>query len=548
MKKIISGILAAALLVTGCALAAGAEDKMVTKADYTPEELDCANYDAGKYVTPFWQGNLVYNEAVFPITEPDDKTLPAYSLLYDASEIVCVRTYSGHSTKVYTEGTDYALEDGKLVILPGSKIPTVKYSYIHPTEDVYNEDYNVNDPSSPLSAPLYPAKDGSGYERWYENTTFPEKTLWVTYIHNDTWDYGIPGSAEDALPKTFAKLKAQEDIKIVFIGDSVTNGAQSSKALGMSPRAAAYPAMSMAALKTMYGYDGISYKQAGVGGDSTRNTLAAPNGALPTLPLNERVIDEKPDLVIVAYGMNDSSENRVGIPADEFKSNIAKIMDIIKEGCPDCEFLLVSSIYGNMVTFRPEMYEAHAQGLAELAEEREGVAFCDPQGFERTLFDAKKYIDIMADNMVHPNDFGMRIIAQTVLASLTPKDLDAFKAEVVADIAAKGESDGAKTRFGILANEVEGKLAEAENMLEIGNVIREAYAEAAYPMEVAGDVNGDGKLNVSDVTALLKYIAKWPDVAMSRICADVNRDGKINVSDVTTMLKAIANWPEVVLG
>ena len=61
-----------------------------------------------------------------------------------------------------------------------------------------------------------------------------------------------------------------------------------------------------------------------------------------------------------------------------------------------------------------------------------------------------------------------------------------------------------------------------------------------------GDANTDGAVNLSDVTAILQYIAKW-NVQIDTDAADVVRDGIINLSDVTLLLKYIAKW-NVVLG
>ena len=61
-----------------------------------------------------------------------------------------------------------------------------------------------------------------------------------------------------------------------------------------------------------------------------------------------------------------------------------------------------------------------------------------------------------------------------------------------------------------------------------------------------GDVNGDEKGNILDVTSVLKYIAKW-DIKINTDLADVNCDGKISIPDVTKILKYIAKW-DVVLG
>lgn len=55
------------------------------------------------------------------------------------------------------------------------------------------------------------------------------------------------------------------------------------------------------------------------------------------------------------------------------------------------------------------------------------------------------------------------------------------------------------------------------------------------------DTNDDGKITLSDVTLILKHIAKW-DVEFNKSAADVNGDGRINLSDATTALKHIAKW------
>ena len=52
-----------------------------------------------------------------------------------------------------------------------------------------------------------------------------------------------------------------------------------------------------------------------------------------------------------------------------------------------------------------------------------------------------------------------------------------------------------------------------------------------------GDVNGDGKVNVSDVTTLVNMILGI--VPKDVVRGDLNGDGKINVSDVTTLVNII---------
>jgi len=60
-------------------------------------------------------------------------------------------------------------------------------------------------------------------------------------------------------------------------------------------------------------------------------------------------------------------------------------------------------------------------------------------------------------------------------------------------------------------------------------------------LSLSGDADLDGKVNLIDVSQILKYIAKW-DVDIAGSNSDVNGDGKINVGDVSKILKFIAKW------
>ena len=54
---------------------------------------------------------------------------------------------------------------------------------------------------------------------------------------------------------------------------------------------------------------------------------------------------------------------------------------------------------------------------------------------------------------------------------------------------------------------------------------------------IKGDVNGDGRVNVSDVAALINMILGI--VPMNQSAADVNGDGRVNVSDVSALINII---------
>lgn len=65
--------------------------------------------------------------------------------------------------------------------------------------------------------------------------------------------------------------------------------------------------------------------------------------------------------------------------------------------------------------------------------------------------------------------------------------------------------------------------------------------EKSYTCAVTGDVSGDGNINLADVSAMLKHIAKW-DTEIHIPAIDVNLDGKDNLNDASHLLKYIAKW------
>jgi len=58
------------------------------------------------------------------------------------------------------------------------------------------------------------------------------------------------------------------------------------------------------------------------------------------------------------------------------------------------------------------------------------------------------------------------------------------------------------------------------------------YATIKYSQFLCGDVDGDGKVTVSDVISLINYLFKGGPPPVSLIASDVNCDGKVTVSDV----------------
>lgn len=55
-----------------------------------------------------------------------------------------------------------------------------------------------------------------------------------------------------------------------------------------------------------------------------------------------------------------------------------------------------------------------------------------------------------------------------------------------------------------------------------------------------GDVNGDGKVNVTDVNRLFRYVNKQISLTETQQnSADVNKDGKVNITDVNRLFRYV---------
>ena len=69
------------------------------------------------------------------------------------------------------------------------------------------------------------------------------------------------------------------------------------------------------------------------------------------------------------------------------------------------------------------------------------------------------------------------------------------------------------------------------------------YVDAAI-----GDMTGDGKVNVRDVTAMQRHLAGLEELTDDRLAlADVNADGKVTIDDVTLLQRYLAEF-DVTIG
>lgn len=126
-----------------------------------------------------------------------------------------------------------------------------------------------------------------------------------------------------------------------------------------------------------------------------------------------------------------------------------------------------------------------------------------------------------------------------LLALLTTK-IDALATEI-----AQTQADNyASTANGGAGWTLEGEYSAAVQAIKTYLNQRFVYLDAKFKELAAsstrnGDINGDGEVNVADVTTLVDYILGKNPTSCDEGACDINGDNEINVSDVTSLVDII---------
>lgn len=367
-------------------------------------------FDLDQFTTPLWTGKTVYHESV-GFVEDKNGNIVSGELLFKPDKIICVRTPDlGY---VYQEGKDYTVSGKKIVLKKGGGIPVFSFAKYSPAY-----------PSGAQTDWLVSASDPSRYIAVTGNVR--NSQVMVTYTHSEPWSGFTPDAQMKKLPFSYQKLKNKQAMNIVFYGDSITAGYEASGVdelvidkdtlkewnfkSSKAPYTPSWAELVTRKLRNQYGYDGIRKINRGAGGSDS--IWGKTNAAKLVNP-------ENPDLVVLGYGMNE-----VGRSGAEFKANIRSIIETIHTAHPRAEFVLVSCMLPNRqaAAFAGEKLAEQEEALYALQREMTSVhiAVAPVNRMNRTLEDkGKVYTDYTGNNLNHPNDFLIRLYAQTILAALS---------------------------------------------------------------------------------------------------------------------------------
>ena len=324
---------------------------------------------------PFWKSNVMRGESVLFVKRAGKPVTG--SLLFNATKILSVRSSSG--TISYQAGKDYQFKPGsnEITIPSGSAIPVTPIKKLTP----------------PLGSQPYDLKrrDNKGDILFGATHEYADMQVEVTYEHEPGgWKPLPPAFAKRELPLVLKKLAGGEPLSIVFFGDSITAGGNASKLSSVAPFMPPYPDLVVRNLERAY-MSRITVKNYSVGG------MTADYG----LKHIDKVAAEKADLVVLAWGMNDSSGQTPRSTRD-FIQDIAGQIEAVLKQRPDTEFILVSSMLPNA-----DCYWANPQPLLNYRDAMrtragQGVVVADLTSVWEEMLKIKTYLDITGNGVTTP--------------------------------------------------------------------------------------------------------------------------------------------------
>jgi lysophospholipase L1-like esterase len=214
---------------------------------------------------------------------------------------------------------------------------------------------------------------------------------YVDYSFKPTAPWPIQAPQSQFLKATLMKLKAGQALKIVAFGDSITAGGEASR-----PELIFWQRWADD-LQQKYPIARVSAVNGATGGDTTVQGLQR---------LEAKVLKEKPDLVLIAFGMND--HNVGSVPIAQFENNLKEMIARIR-AATGAEVILLSTFPPNpRWKFGSHHMADYAAATHQVAQET-GVACADIFNNWQTIAARKKPEDLLANNINHPNDFGHSI-------------------------------------------------------------------------------------------------------------------------------------------
>ncbi len=353
---------------------------------------DERHFRTSSYIRPIFSGDEMIAESVFPLGNQDPTKPATAKLLFKPTSIIEAYTITDGKRVDLTQNKDFKIEGDTIEFLPNSNVKIIPYNTLFAdTKEQANK--LGNNFFYPLIKQFAVFKEGN----WFHT-----RMVYISYKHRSINEKIGEKFDENLLPNTMKLIAAKKKLTVVLYGDSISEGANASGLSNTIPYAPTWGDYIATELQKYYKMPISFYNRALGGTDSNW-------GAAHVKTL---VCPDKPDLAIIAFGMND------GCPKEIYRKNIEKIITEIRNTNPTAEIILVPSMTANPSWGRNALHDEYAKVLSSM--QTRGIAIADVRSVHKRLQKQKRFIDMTGNNVNHPNDFLIRVYAQTILQKLIP--------------------------------------------------------------------------------------------------------------------------------
>lgn len=348
-----------------------------------------------KHMRPIWKGGNVYEETAMFVGETGECTL-----VFIPKGKVFVRNYTLDT--MYEEGKDYVITGRTIRRVEGSAIPYIAFDAYYLKEMAT---YDIGVDNSYAEIPL----EGKRYLAYGEKSTFTCRQISLSYVTDEQLDFSQ--EQEKVFSDLIEKWQTEKRGSVLFYGDSITVGCNASGCVyggELPPYTPSWVDITGELLKRVSNAD-LEIVNNAVGGWNAGNGVQA---------LEERVTYRPFDLMVLAFGMNDCWTD-----IEVWRKQMRVIADGYFAKNPNGYLLFVSTMMPNRLSTWRGQHEAQEAVLAELKKEYPNAGLARvSSAFLTVEKTGKRTRDLLANNINHPNDFGVRLYAQTIGATLVGEE------------------------------------------------------------------------------------------------------------------------------
>lgn len=317
-------------------------------------------------------GKVVYGEP-FYVEQGASST---FRTLFAPTRIL--RVYNPRTDETLVPSVDYQATATGFEILPTSTLAKAPAGFSTPLSEVDRTRY------------------GARLSQEFQNYQYA-----VTYEKDQVYTPSSHGSLDRLVGQI-----GKKPLRVTFFGDSVTEGGDASGVHGLAPYQPGYAELVMAYLNSKA--PGMwQSRNNSVGGWLMKQALGA---------ADYRLTDRESDLVVLAFGMNDSVVARPW----NYERQLEDVVKTIRAKYPDTAILLVGTTLANPQSplQKPASVSGFQMVLQRFVDEHDNIAVVDATSTWHMLLEHKSYLDFTGNGFNHPNDFGHRILAESVLSAL----------------------------------------------------------------------------------------------------------------------------------